>query len=115
MKKHYVYDQKFILHIHWGSYDQLSPKIFSIFSSATHGMRLSKLHGCERQELSRRRLSLLMYLLRSPFYDKFTKWVIILLLTYAQHLNLPLAGTLFDTFMSYVPHYRKLYHYIWSK
>ena len=89
--------------------------IFMNFSTTSHGLKLSAFNEVESHELWRRRLSLLMYLLRSPFYDKFTKWVIILLLTYAQHLNIPLAGTIFDAFISYVPHYRKLYYYIWSK
>ena len=84
-------------------------------SNAIHGSRISKLNEREREELWRRRLNLFMYLLRSPFYDHATKWLIVLILSWAQAMNIPFAGVIFEAAMFYLPHYRKLYHYLWSK
>ena len=78
-------------------------------------MKLSGLNEFEREELWRRRLGLLMYLLRSPLYDHVTKWLIIMILSMARQANFPFSGAIFETLMSYIPHYRRLYYYLWSK
>lgn len=49
--------------------------LFSLFISLQCHGTLSKFNAPERAEVLRRRSILLVYLLRSPFYDEYTKWV----------------------------------------
>jgi len=71
-----------------------------------------KLNREEKEEINRRQLMLLMYLLRSPFYDKISSKIltpILLKLT-----RLPLIGLLPRHILQYLPHWQKLYSYTWD-
>jgi len=67
----------------------------------------------EQQELARRRMALLAYLLRSPLYDKKSKAVIVWLLRFSQE-RIPLAGRLAGALLRYLPHYQQAYFYVWG-
>ena len=86
-----------------------------VISNASQGCKTYGWSKQERQEIWRRRLSLLMYLLRSPFYDRVTKWCIVFAFTSAKNMNIPFSSIAFEALMAYIPHYRRLYYYLWSK
>lgn len=68
----------------------------------------------ETAEIQRRYLSLFMYLLRSPFYDKYTKERLLRLLSlFASHI--PLFGRLLRPFISYLPEWQRVYFYVWNQ
>ncbi|KAJ6219194.1 hypothetical protein RDWZM_005006 [Blomia tropicalis] len=68
----------------------------------------------EQLEIQRRYLSLFMYLLRSPFYDKFTKERILRLLSLFAN-NIPLFGRLVRPFITYLPEWQRVYYRIWKQ
>lgn len=75
-------------------------------------------HHCfnpnERMELGQRASSLLIYLLRSPFFDVYTKQRALEgLATSAE--NIPLLGSLLATFVNYIPAWQKDYFRVWSE
>ena len=94
-----------------------SVNVFSycVISNASQGCKTYGWSKQERQEIWRRRLSLLKYLLRSPFYDRVTKQCIVFAFTFAQNMNIPFSSIAFEALMAYIPHYRRLYYYLWSK
>ena len=55
-----------------------------------------------------------MFLMRSPLYDTWTKKALIGALLFAKK-KIPLAGNISEIILAYIPHYRKIYAYIWSK
>lgn len=67
----------------------------------------------QKQELSRRCVSMLLYLMRSPFYDKYSKDRIASLLN-GIGKNVPLTGTITNLILSYIPHWQETYFYMWS-
>ncbi|XP_063989244.1 peroxisomal membrane protein PEX16 [Diachasmimorpha longicaudata] len=67
----------------------------------------------EREEITRRRLNLLLYILRSPFYENCSKDRILSLLN-GLSSNVPLARFLADPISKYLPHWQKTYFYMWS-
>ncbi|XP_057604135.1 peroxisomal biogenesis factor 16 [Hippopotamus amphibius kiboko] len=67
----------------------------------------------ERLELRRRTILLLYYLLRSPFYDRFSEAKILLLLRLlADHV--PGVGLVTRPLMDYLPTWQKVYFYSWG-
>lgn len=67
----------------------------------------------ERMELGQRASSLLLYLLRSPFFDEYTKHRALEgLATTAE--NIPLLGGILATFINYIPDWQKDYFRVWS-
>lgn len=67
----------------------------------------------ERAEMRRRGFLLLYYLLRSPFYDKFSEEKILFLLRLlADHI--PGIGLLARPLMDYLPTWQKIYFYNWG-
>ncbi|XP_045112652.1 peroxisomal membrane protein PEX16-like [Portunus trituberculatus] len=67
----------------------------------------------ERNELVRRRLSLLFYLLRSPAYQRITRRRLNgCLSTLARRI--PLLRSLLHPLMEYIPHWQRIYAYTWS-
>lgn len=67
----------------------------------------------QRVELSRRCVAMLLYLLRSPFYDRYTREKIALLLNGIGN-NVPLTGSIARLILSYIPHWQETYFYMWS-
>ncbi|KAL6113667.1 pex16 [Pungitius sinensis] len=67
----------------------------------------------ERAEMKRRTFLLLYYLLRSPFYDKFSEEKILFLLRLlADHV--PGIGLVARPLMDYLPTWQKIYFYNWG-
>ncbi|XP_023119727.1 peroxisomal biogenesis factor 16 [Amphiprion ocellaris] len=70
-------------------------------------------NGWERAEMRRRSFLLLYYLLRSPFYDKYSEEKIIFLLRLlADHI--PGIGLVARPLMDYLPTWQKIYFYNWG-
>ncbi|XP_004619109.2 peroxisomal biogenesis factor 16 [Sorex araneus] len=67
----------------------------------------------ERQELRRRTILLLYYLLRSPFYDRFSEARILLLLRLLTN-HVPGLGLVARPLMEYLPTWQKIYFYSWG-
>ncbi|XP_041365576.1 peroxisomal membrane protein PEX16-like [Gigantopelta aegis] len=67
----------------------------------------------EKAELRRRTFMLLFYLLRSPFYDRYSQAKIIFLLKIFAD-NIPGMSLFIKPFMEYLPAWQKVYFYIWS-
>ncbi|KAJ8683452.1 hypothetical protein QAD02_019244 [Eretmocerus hayati] len=67
----------------------------------------------EREELCRRRIGLLLYLLRSPFYDNCSRTRIFLMLE-AISKTVPFARLIAEPIARYLPHWQNTYFYMWS-
>lgn len=67
----------------------------------------------ERMELGHRASSLLLYLLRSPFFDRYTKQKALEGLAEIAE-NIPLFGHFLATFVNYIPEWQKDYFRVWS-
>ena len=67
----------------------------------------------EQNEIERRYFSLFMYLLRSPFYDQYTKERLLRLLSLFAN-NIPLFGRLLRPFIAYLPEWQQVYFYVWN-
>ena len=67
----------------------------------------------EKSEIVRRRVSLLFYLLRAPFYDRFTKEVLVKILLFLS-ATLPLVKIVVDPLLQYIPVWQNTYCYNWS-
>ncbi|XP_012054391.1 PREDICTED: peroxisomal membrane protein PEX16 [Atta cephalotes] len=68
----------------------------------------------EEEELVRRRLSLLLYILRSPFYDKYSRNKIDSLLDTISS-SVPLAKYLTSAVKKNLPYMQSTYFYMWSR
>lgn len=73
----------------------------------------SELNDEERSELSRRTLLLLFYLLRSPFYDTYSKTRILGFLKFMTD-TVPGVSLVFNPLLDYLPTWQKIYFYNWS-
>ncbi|XP_029354111.1 peroxisomal biogenesis factor 16 isoform X2 [Echeneis naucrates] len=70
-------------------------------------------NGWEKAEMRRRTFLLLYYLLRSPFYDKYSEEKILFLLRLlADHV--PGIGLIARPLMDYLPTWQKIYFYNWG-
>lgn len=67
----------------------------------------------EKSELIRRRINLLLYLIRSPFYDNCSKDRIQSLLDGVSN-RVPLARYIAQPIAKYLPHWQETYFYMWS-
>lgn len=68
----------------------------------------------EQAEIQRRYMSLFMYLLRSPFYDQYTKERLLRLLSVFAN-NIPIFGRLLRPFVAYLPEWQRVYFYVWNQ
>ncbi|RWS03679.1 peroxisomal membrane protein PEX16-like protein [Dinothrombium tinctorium] len=66
----------------------------------------------EKIEIGQRSIALLFYLLRSPFFDKYTKIKLLKILRLLAD-NIPLFGRLIRPFINYLPEWQKTYFYVW--
>lgn len=67
----------------------------------------------ESIELGQRSFALLLYILRSPFYDRYTKERILKTLSLLAD-NIPLLGRLIRPMVDYLPEWQKTYFYVWG-
>ena len=67
----------------------------------------------ETVELGQRSFALLLYLLRSPFYDNYTKERILRTLSFLAD-KIPIFGRLIRPLVSYLPEWQKTYFYVWG-
>ena len=67
----------------------------------------------ESIELGQRSFALLLYVLRSPLYDRHTKERIIRLLSGMSN-RIPLFGRLISPMVSYLPEWQQTYFYVWG-
>lgn len=74
---------------------------------------LSDLNAEEKSELSRRTLLLLFYLLRSPFYDNYSKMRILGFLKFMSD-TIPGISFVLTPLLDYLPTWQKIYFYNWS-
>ncbi|RLW10315.1 hypothetical protein DV515_00002320, partial [Chloebia gouldiae] len=74
---------------------------------------LKDLNRRERAELRRRTILLLYYLLRSPFYDRYSEGRILLLLRLLADY-VPGVGFITRPLMDYLPAWQKIYFYNWG-
>ncbi|XP_034933815.1 transmembrane protease serine 9-like [Chelonus insularis] len=72
-----------------------------------------QLSATEKEEMIRRRISLFLYILRSPFYDRCSKTKIYSLLNTATQ-TIPLARYITEPIAKYLPHWQQTYFYMWS-
>ncbi|XP_022686603.1 peroxisomal membrane protein PEX16-like isoform X1 [Varroa jacobsoni] len=76
-------------------------------------LRAPNLQHLEQLEMSRRTMVLLLYLLRSPFYDQYTKsHLMTTLRTLAD--SLPFIRLVLNPIIDYIPEWQKTYFYNWS-
>ncbi|XP_014777235.1 peroxisomal membrane protein PEX16 [Octopus bimaculoides] len=74
---------------------------------------LKDLNPTERTELKRRTFTLFYYLLRSPFYDRFSEAKIKILLKVFGD-SIPGLSHFTNPLISYIPYWQKVYFYLWS-
>ena len=67
----------------------------------------------EKEELIRRRIGLLLYILRSPFYDNCSRMRIFYMLETISK-TVPLARLIAEPIARYLPHWQNTYFYMWS-
>lgn len=77
-----------------------------------HGVK-NVLSAKQQLQLSRRYFALLLYLLRSPFYDKYSKRRLHNFLIGCGQ-KVPLAHLICMPLAQYIPHWQKTYFYMWS-
>lgn len=80
---------------------------------STFSPNMTKLTPRQKLMLSRRYFSLLLYLLRSPFYDRYTRDKLLSFLMGCSK-KLPLVGLISSPLAHYIPHWQKTYFYMWS-
>lgn len=84
-----------------------------ITSLHLYNKQRAHLSAAQRLELSRRHIQLLMYLVRSPFYDGYTKERIRALIAGIGQ-RVPLTGAICTALNEYIPHWQSIYFYMWS-
>ncbi|CAB3388118.1 Hypothetical predicted protein [Cloeon dipterum] len=93
------------------------PWMFSLLMDITslQMYRKSEVHVTKKQrlELSRRALCLLFYILRSPFYEKYSKTRLHILLELLSN-KIPLAHHICRPLQRYIPEWQAIYFYMWS-
>lgn len=67
----------------------------------------------DKKELVRRRVALLSYILRSPFYDKYSRVRIYAFLNLLS-AKMPLARFVAEPLKKYLPHWQSIYFSMWS-
>lgn len=76
-------------------------------------LRGENLKHPEKMELSRRTMLILLYLMRSPFYDDYTKTRLLSTLRTMSD-SLPLIRLLLNPLIEYLPEWQRTYFYTWS-
>ncbi|KAH3883177.1 peroxisomal membrane protein PEX16-like [Dreissena polymorpha] len=74
---------------------------------------LKDLNPREQQEVKRRNMMLLYYLMRSPFYCNYTKSRLTAVLTVISQY-VPLSGFVIRPLLGYLPTWQAMYFYVWA-
>lgn len=92
----------------WGS-----SLVLDLLSLRLYYTNRSSMTKDQRVEVSRRCVSLLLYLMRSPFYDRYTGVKINALLNAISH-TIPFSKTVCNPIGDYIPQWQSTYFYMWS-
>lgn len=95
----------------WKSYSVAL--LIDLLSLHMYRKNLSSLSPQQRLELSRRTIALLLYLMRSPFYERFTQRKLDALLK-AVACTIPFSSTICQPLLEYIPQWQQTYFYMWS-
>ncbi|XP_030387916.1 peroxisomal membrane protein PEX16 [Scaptodrosophila lebanonensis] len=116
----YLYISKPLIHLvamglfgrrSWKQYMvALSIDLWSIHMYRKHRHLMSQK---QKVELSRRCINLLYFLVRSPFYERYTKSRVERMLGFVAE-NVPIAKMLAGPLREYVPRWQSTYFYLWS-
>lgn len=94
-----------------------SPSLIDLQANSTDAItvipEIYRFNLNERMELGQRVSSMLLYLLRSPFFDKYTKQKALEGLASSSE-SIPLVGNFLATFFNYIPDWQKDYFRVWS-
>lgn len=92
------------------------PWLFSLamdlISLQLHG-GLLRWQAKEKSEIVRRRVSLLLYLMRTPFYNHYTKAMVFKILQFLS-ATIPLVKMIVDPVLAYIPIWQNTYCYNWG-
>ena len=75
-------------------------------------IKVEKLGMTDKKEIQRRKMMLILYLMRSPFYDCYSRNVLSVLL--GTFSRLPIIGFLPKHIINYIPYWQQLYSYVWD-
>jgi peroxin-16 len=95
----------------WKSY--LVSMFLDVFSIKQYYNNRQYLTSDQKKELSRRCVNMLLYVLRSPFYDKYSGDKIDAFMR-ALSRTIPFARLIVEPYRDLIPHYQKMYGYMWS-
>ncbi|XP_041986463.1 peroxisomal membrane protein PEX16 [Aricia agestis] len=84
-----------------------------VASFKLYNRHLKELSYEQRLEISRRKLGLVLYLLRSPMYNGYSKNVLEGLLTTASN-RIPLMSLICGPIIQYLNHWQDIYFYMWA-
>lgn len=87
--------------------------LIDLVSLRMYQKHVERLSPKQRLELSRRTVALLLYLMRSPFYEKFTERKLKTLLTTIADV-VPFSSTICNPLLEYIPQWQQTYFYMWS-
>lgn len=95
----------------WKSYSV--SLLIDLISLRMYQKHVDRLSPKQRLELSRRTVALLLYLMRSPFYEKFTQRKLTTLLKTVADV-VPFSSTICNPLLEYIPQWQETYFYMWS-
>lgn len=84
-----------------------------LLSLQMYRKNMTSLTQKQRLELSRRTVAMLLYLMRTPFYEKFTQRKLNSLLD-AVAATIPFSKSICQPIADYIPHWQQTYFYMWS-
>jgi len=73
----------------------------------------SKFNAEEREEMKRRAVMMLLYLLRSPFYDRYSRAKLLIFLGFLAN-KVPLVRIVARPILEYLPIWQQVYFYVWA-